>query len=232
MKIKPPVPVEVIDLKNFSRLALALSDSPQMIWSMPSKDGHVLALFTAYMYWDGDIPLLTYVKETNSKKSFLAYKSNSQKGEEFLFTGSADDPRYAYASFIEIKKVPEPFKESLEGKYPAPEKPLLVEVKDLSSLMRILLSLSMREESNFPLWHFKRNGKNVIGICVPFEHYYQADAIPIFFYFAHNKPPTFPFVRYSASKSHGEKADYVNDTADSKFFYAKIISVKDFPIFP
>jgi hypothetical protein len=231
MKIKPPVPVEILDLKNFVRLALALSDSHQIIWSMSNKGEKILALFTAYMYWDGDIPLLSFIRETNSKKPFLAYKSNSSNGEEYLFTESADDPRYVYASFIDVKKIPKPFRESIECKYPVLKKPMLVEVENLLSLIRILLSISVREDTNFPLWHFKRDGKHIVGICIPFEHYYEADAIPIFFYLKQNKPPSHPFIRYYASKSSGEKAEYVNNTSDSKFFYAKIISVKDFPIF-
>ena len=229
---KPPVAVEVIDLNNFSRLALALSDSTQMLWSMPYKDKHVICIFTAYMYWDGDIPILAYVNEKKSKEPFLAYKSNSQKGEEYIFTDGADDSRYTYGSFINIKKIPDLFQESLNGNYPIPQKPLLVEVDDLVSLIRILLPLSMREDAVFPLWQFPRKDTHIIGICVPFEHYYEADAIPIFFYINQQKPLDSPFVRYSTSKSFGEKTEYANDTSDSKFFYAKIINVKDFPIFP
>ena len=182
MKIKPPVPVEILDLKNFVRLALGLSESHQIIWSMSNKGEKILALFTVYMYWDGDIPLLTYVRGTNSKKSFLAYKSNSIKGEEFLFTESMDDPRYVYASFIDVKKIPKPFRESIEGGYSNPKKPMMVEVDNLASLVRILLSISMREEANFPLWHFKSDKRHFIGAFIPFENYYESNAIPIFFY--------------------------------------------------
>ncbi len=232
MNSKPPVPVEVIDLKNFARLTLALSDSTQMLWSMPYKNRHVFGLFTAYMYWDGDIPILAYVNEDNPNKPFLAYKSNSLKGEECMLTESADDPRYSYGSFIEIKKMPDLFRESLDGNFPIPQKPLLVEVNDMASLIRILLPLSMREDIIFPLWQFARDDAYIMGVCIPFEHYYEADAIPIFFYLNQEKPSNYPFVRYTTSKSFGEKIEYSNDTSDSKFFYAKIINVKDFPIFP
>ncbi len=229
---KPPIPVEVFDLKNFARMALALSESTQMLWSMPYKDKHILGLFTAYMYWSGDIPILAYVNEEKPEKPFLAYKSNAISGEEYKFTDSADDPRYAYGSFIEIKEMPDLFQRSLDGNFPIPKEPLLVEVEDMASLIRILLPLSMREDAIFPLWQFPSKDVHIMGICIPFEHYYEADAIPIFFFFKQDNPSDSPFIRYSTSKSFGEKAEYANDTSDSKFFYVKIINVKNFPIFP
>ena len=100
--IKPPVPVEVVDLQNFARLSLGLTDGSQLLWNL-SKDGkHILALFTAYMYWNGDIPLLAYVVHDGDVKPFLAYRSDGPKGEEWLFTEDADDPKYKYLSLIHI----------------------------------------------------------------------------------------------------------------------------------
>ena len=231
-KINPPIPVEVKDLKNFARLALALVETPQILWSMLHEDRHILALFTAYTYWKGDVPLLVYVNEDNRGKPYLAYKSNSLDNEVYSFEESADDPRYRYGSFIEVKEIPKIFQESLNGNFEPLQKPLLVEINDMASLIRIPLTLSMREESAFPIWHFKRNNVHIISVFVPFERYYEADAIPIFFYLKQDHPPTSPFVRYSTSKSFGVKVEYADDTSDNKFFYSKIINVKDFPIFP
>jgi hypothetical protein len=90
----------------------------------------------------------------------------------------------------------------------------------------------MREGTVFPLWHFLRNGKHIVGTCIPFEHYYEADALPVFFYVTQEKPPSHPFIKYVASKPLGERIDYTGNTSDAKGFYAKIVDVKDFPIFP
>jgi hypothetical protein len=230
--VKPPVPVEVVDLKNFARLALALTDGSQILWRLRHRNRNILALFTAYMYWTGDLPILAYVVSGGETKPFLAYKSDSAKGEEWMFTDDADDTRYKYASFIDVKKIPEAFEECLNNECPSPPEPMLAEVENINSIIRLLLQLSLREGNTFPLWHFIRDRKHVVGTCIPFEHYYEADALPVFFYTIQDKPPKAPFVKYSASKPFGEKIEYTSNTSDAKFFYVKIIDVKDFPIYP
>jgi hypothetical protein len=230
--IKPPVPVEVVDLNNFARLALALTDGSQLLWNLVKDGKRVLALFTAYMYWNGDIPLLAYVIHGDRLKPFLAYRSDALKGEEWLFTEDADDPKYKYGSFIDVKDTPPAFEECLKGEYPSVPKPMLAEVESVNSIMRILIPLSIREGTIFPLWHFVREKKHVVGTCIPFEHYYDADALPVFFYVTLEEPPKAPFIKYLTSKPKGEDTSLVSNTADAKYFYAKIIDVKDMPIFP
>ncbi len=230
--IKPPVPVEVVDIQNFARLALGLTDGSQLLWNL-SKDGkHVLGLFTAYMYWNGDIPLLAYTAHDDKLKPFLAYRSDTPKGEEWLFADDADDPKYKYGSFIDVKKTPKAFEECLNGEYPSVPRPMLAEVENINSVMRILIPLSIREGTVFPLWHFIREKKHLVGTCIPFEHYYDADALPVFFYVTTDEAPKGPFIRYLTTKPKGEDITYSNNTVDAKYFYAKIIDVKDMPIFP
>ncbi|MFH0849296.1 MAG: hypothetical protein V1857_07320 [archaeon] len=229
--VKPPIPVEVKDVLSFTRLALALSEGSQILWHMKLEDKHVLALFTAYMYWEGDLPLLAYVKVDETPQPFLAYKSDSSKGEEWHFSQDADDTRYKYASFIQIKRIPKAFEDSIRGNYERPPEPMLAEVENINSIVRILLPLSLREGTVFPLWHFTRGEKQILGTCVPFEHYYESDALPVMFYVT-NEIPKGPFVRYFASKQTGEKIDYSNDTSDAKYFYTKIVEVNKFPLFP
>ena len=96
---------------------------------------------------------------------------------------------FRYASFVNLKDVPEAFSESLEGKFPDVPQPLLAEVEDIRSIARILLPLSLREGTLFPLWHFTRGKKHIVGTCIPFEHYYEADALPVFFYVSLDNPP-------------------------------------------
>lgn len=230
--LKPPMPVHVLDIQNFARLALALTEGSQLLWNFKHKDKNVLALFTAYMYWSGDLPIFAYTHSDQEPKPFLAYRSDSVKGEEHIFTSDADDTRYKYASFINLKSLPKPFMDALDGEYPDPAEPMLAEVQNLESIIRILVPLSLREGTVFPLWHFERNGKHIVGTCIPFEHYYEADALPVFFYVALDEAPAKPFIRYTASKSSGEKVDFADSTADAKFFYAKIVHVDDLLIFP
>jgi hypothetical protein len=217
---------------SFSRLALGLTEGSQILWYFKHKGKNLLGLFTAYMYWEGDLPILAYTASDAPPKAFLAYRSDSVKGEEWSFTDDAGDTRFRYASFVELKKTPDAFLEALDGKCPPLPAPMLAEVEDLKSIVRILLPLSLREGTLFPLWHFTRGANHIIGTCIPFEHYYEADALPVFFYLPLPKAPEQGFVKYIAIKPTGEKVEFSNNTNDAKYFYAKIIDVKDMPIFP
>lgn len=230
--VKPPVPVHVTDMSGFARLALGLTEGSQILWHFKHKGKHIVGLFTAYMFWDGDLPILAYTTSDAPPKAFLAYRSDSIKGEEWMFTDEVGDTRYRYASFVELKTIPEAFVDSLEGKFPEISPPMLAEVEDIKSIARILLPLSLREGTLFPLWHFVRGKKHIIGTCIPFEHYYEADALPVFFYVSQDNPPEQGFVKYIAVKPNGEKVEYANNTSDARFFYAKIVHVTDMPIFP
>jgi len=230
--VKPPVPVQVVDIQAFARLALGLTEGSQILWYFKHKGKHVLGLFTAYMYWEGDLPILAYAYSDTPPKAFLAYRSDSVKGEEWLFTDDVDDTRFRYASFVQLRTVPEAFAQSLDGIAPELTQPMLAEVDDLKSIARILLPLSLREGTLFPLWHFMRGRNHIIGTCIPFEHYYEADALPVFFYVSQDAAPEKSFIKYIAVKPGGERVEYSNNTSDAKYFYAKIVSVKNMPIFP
>ena len=230
--VKPPVPVQVNSVLSFARLALALTEGSQILWYFKHEGKNVLGLFTAYMYWDGDLPILAYTVSDAPPKPFLAYRSDSAKGEEWMFTDDAGDTRYRYASFVELKNIPEAFAQALNGKHPQLQEPMLAEVEDIKSIARILLPLSLREGTLFPLWHFPRGRNHIVGTCIPFEHYYEADALPVFFYVSLKEPPREGFVKYIAMKPQGERVEYVNNTNDAKYFYAKIVDVADMPIFP
>ncbi|HUO42539.1 MAG TPA: hypothetical protein VMU35_06140 [Methylomirabilota bacterium] len=233
-EVKPPVPVHVTDMLNFSRLALGLTDGSQILWYFKHRGKHILGLFTAYMYWEGDLPILAYTIVDSAPKAFLAYRSDSAKGEEWMFSDEAGDTRYRYGSFVELKSIPEAFVQALDGNFPEVSQPMLAEVEDIKSIARILLPLSLREGTLFPLWHFPRGNRYIVGTCIPFEHYYDADALPVFFYVSMDHPinPHDGFIKYIAIKPNGEKVEYTHHTSDAKFFYAKLVSVNDMPIFP
>jgi len=229
---KPPVPVEVVDLQNFARLALGLVEEPPLIWHFKFEERHVLGVFAAYMYWTGDLPLFAYITIDEKPGSFLAYRSNAPKGEEFVFTNEIEDPKFVYSPLIDLAKPPQLLEKCLREQAPTPPKPMLSEITALHSLVRVLLLLSLRETAVFPIWHFKRDKMHIIGTCVPFEHYYESDALPVFFYLKQDHPPASSFIRYCATKFTGEKLEYVSNTADTKYFHAKIVDVKNLPIFP
>ena len=193
-----------------------------------------LGLFTAYMYWEGALPILAYTISDSPPKPFLAYRSDSSKGEEWMFSEDAGDTRYRYGTFAELKQIPEAFVQALEGKFPEISPPMLAQVEDLKSIARILLPLSLHEGALFPLWHFQRNNRHILGTCIPFEHYYEADALPVFFYVEQDQPPEAGqcFLKYIAVKPNGEKIEFTNNTNDAKFFYVKLVDVDDMPIFP
>src|SRR5437867_8953121 len=155
--VKAPVPVEVKDLQNFARLALSLTDGSPILWKFEHEGKKLICLFTAYMYWHGDIPILAYTEADDGKKPFLAYRINASKGEDWMFADDADDTRYKYASTIKVKNVPDAFKRSLEGIFAKPPYPHVPEVEELTSLARVLLTLAIRDAPSFPLLNLHIN---------------------------------------------------------------------------
>jgi hypothetical protein len=228
---RPPLPVEVVDLKNFSRLVLGLTVETPPIWHFRDQKRSVLGVFVSYLYWKGGVPLFTYVLVDETDKPFLAYRSESPGGEQFSLTSEVEDPKFRYAPLLHLEEPPEIIAKSLRGEVKETREPLLVKVKGINSLARVLLALASRMSVVFPLWHFTRSGKHIIGTCIPFEHYYEADALPIFFYAEQGNPPEGSFIRYRTSKL-GESIGFAEDTSDAKYFYVKLITVKDFPLFP
>ncbi len=229
--VKPPVAIKVKDLANFARLALALTDSPPIVWAFKHKGKNILATFSVYMSWKGDIPLFTYVSLKGKPAPFLAYKSDGER-EEYKFTDNIEDPRYIYAPIINLRQDYEFLKAPVEGRFPEPSKPIKMELDSLNSLMRLLYLVSVREGSVFPLWLFKSDGRRILGVCIPFEHYYEANALPVFFYVKLKRKPETPFIRYTTSSMKGETLEFTSNTSDTKYFYAKIVEVENMPLFP
>ncbi len=227
--VKPPVGVKVKSLENFARLSLAIVESPPLLWHLEYEKRHYLGAFSVYMSWKGDVPLFTYISLNSSPGAFLAYRSEGC--EECIFTNSFDDMRYVYAPIISLHDTPNLFRESLKGRWPAPQKPVTVELDSLYSMMRLLVLISTKEYASFPIWHFTRGKERFLGVCVPFEHFYEANALPVFFYLKPKASPGGPFLRYITSTAEGETLEYTKSTGDTKFFYAKIVDVEDMPLF-
>ncbi len=230
VKIKPPITVKVKNLGSLARLSLALTESPPLLWNFKYNRQNFLGIFSVYMSWRGDLPIFAYIKSKNRVGSFLAYKCDLEK-EEYMFANNIDDTRYYYAPIIKLKDVPKIFKEALEKKHFSFEKPLAMELDSLYSLSRLLYLISMKEFTSFPIWRFKKDNKYILGVCIPFEHYYDANALPVFFFIKFSRVPLEPFLRYGTSKIEGEALEYSKTAGDAKFFYAKIIDVEDMPLF-
>jgi len=98
--------------------------------------------------------------------------------------------------------------------------------------VRLLYLISAKEFTSFPVWRFRKKGRRYLGVCVPFERYYEADALPVFFYVRMPRLPEGPFIRYATSKLEGETLEYTTTTGDAKYFYAKVIDLEDMPLFP
>ncbi|MFQ5761547.1 MAG: hypothetical protein ACE5PO_00795 [Candidatus Bathyarchaeia archaeon] len=228
---KPPIAVKVRSIRDFGRLTLSLTDSPPLLWHFKLDRKQYLGAFSVYMSWKGDIPVLSYITLRENPGPFLAYKADGES-EECFFSNNIDDTRYVFGPVVNMRKPPALFKESVTGKFPSPQKPLTVELENTESLLRLLYLISAKEYTSFPVWYFERKSKRIMGVVVPFEHYYESNALPVFFYLQLKKPPEGPFLRYFTSKGHGESYGYSNTAGEVKYFYAKIVNVEDMPLFP
>ena len=128
--------------------------------------------------------MLTYLKVSEDKKEpFLAYRSDSTKGEEYKFTWDIDDRKYNYAAIVTLEDCPPIVQNSLRGIYDRPPPFIISSVKDTATLMRTLLITTIREEATYPLWHYNQYNKDIIGTFIPFENSYKTEPIPLFIYF-------------------------------------------------
>lgn len=229
--VKPPIPVVIKNLSDFARLALALTESPPLLWHFKIDRKSFLGLLSIYTFWKGDLPIFAYVRLKEKPQPFLAYKSDGEY-EKYFFVNNVEDTRYVYAPIISLKNPPEIFVKLLSGKTHGIEKPLKVELDSLNSLIRLLYLIFSRDYVSFPIWRFKIDGKWIVGAYIPFERYYESNALPLFFYVRLRRVFREPFLRYTTSKLNGEQLEYCVNTSETRFFYVKVIDVKDMPLFP
>jgi len=157
--VEPPIAIRVKDFDNFTRLALALTDSPPLLWQFKHNGKHFLGTFSVFMSWKGDIPLFAYITLKMKTGPFLAYKSDGRK-EECHFTNNIEDTRYVFAPIINLRKTPTIFKNSVDGKWPQPQKPLAIELDNINSMMRLIYLISAKEFTSFPVWRYRRGRRN------------------------------------------------------------------------
>lgn len=230
--IEAPVALKVLDLMDLARLALALTDEPQILWHFAFEGKQVLAHLSSYIYWSGDVPILSYAFVEEPRGIFLGYRGDGQAGEEYIYSKAPDDPKYNFASIVHLKRPPKLFEDSLCGRFRRPVAPIAMDMEDISNIIRAMLPQALKDGASMPIWQFRRGDEFIMGSHFMLEHYYDFDSLPMFLYTKLKERVDLPFVRYNASKSFGERVEFSKDTSDSKFFYAKIINIEDFPLFP
>ncbi|MCL7383126.1 MAG: hypothetical protein LZ174_02370 [Thaumarchaeota archaeon] len=224
---KPPVAIQVVDLINLARLAMSRTDVQPLYWTFIRNGKRMIGHLSSIPYWRGNLPIFAYTYIDEEPKGYVAYTNIGK--EEVFFTSSSDDTKYAYGPVIETESEPELITKALNRKKQLAEKPLTIKTKDLTSLMRVLVMMSDASVSP-PLWHFFKDGKHILGLIVPFFDYYEANALPVFFYFESLEPPATPFIKYLASNSR-EEVSYTSYVSDMKYFYGRIVTVNNMPFF-
>ncbi len=222
---RPPIAVEVAGLKNLARLAMSRTDVQPLFWSFKHRGRTVLGHLSSIPYWHGNLPIFAYTYLEEEPKSYVAY-TNLER-EEAFFTESNYNTRYFYGPVIETAEEPELISLALSRRRRLKEKPITVKAKDLGSLLRVLMMLSDNTVSP-PIWHYRSGRKHILGLIAPFFDYYEANALPVFFYLESREKPPSPFIKYHVGEDKEEilYADYVSDM---KYFYGRIVTVYNIP---
>lgn len=226
-KTKPPIAVEVSDLLNLARLAMGRADVQPLFWHFYWKGDSVLGYLSSLPYWYGNLPMFAYTRIDEPVKGYLGYMSIER--EDVILTDNNDDNRYVYGAIVETDGEPPLIAEALSKKNRLRDEPVLIKVRNLNSLVRMLVILSDANSSP-PLWCFEHRGKNFLGLIAPFFDYYDANALPVFFYIESLEKPPAPFVRYLPRKE-GEEITFTPYITDMKYFYGRVVCVKSMPFF-
>jgi hypothetical protein len=225
---KPPASIEVEDLKNFARLTMGWSNEYRpLLWGFTYKRKNILGYLSSLPYWKGNLPIFAYTVLDKEPKGYLAY-TNLER-EEVFFTNDTSNNKFVYAAIVEIDEVPEIISYSIKKGKVFYEKPVSIKVKNINSLLRVLLIMSEGGYSP-PLWLFNNKDKNILGAITPFYDYYEANALPVFFYIESNEISPKAFIKYLPSEEK-EILSYTDYISDMKYFYARVIKVKNMPFY-
>ena len=224
---RPPIAIEVQDLTNLARLATSRVDVQPLFWFFKHRGRSILGSLISIPYWRGSLPIFAYIRSSRELevKGYIGYTNLG--AEKTFFAESADDTRYVYGPVVEVEVPPKLLTKALTSRGMLRVKPIPVRAKNLSSLLRILLIMSDNTSSP-PIWHYEVNEeKHVLGVVAPFYDYYDANALPVFFYVEVNERPA-PFIKYQAIGGK-EVLGYAQSISDMKHFYGRVITVKHLP---
>jgi len=222
---RPPVPIEAVNLLNLARLAMSRADVQPLFWSFEWKGRIILGHLSSIPYWRGNLPLFTYTYVEEEPKGYVAYTNLDR--EAAFFTDSTDDTRYLYGPVVQTEEEPELIAKALAEKKTLREKPLTVKAKDINSLIRVLIMMSDNVVSP-PIWHYSAGKKHILGLIAPFFDYYEANALPVFFYIESKEGPPLPFIKYNAVNGR-EEISYADYVTDMRHFYGRIVTVHNIP---
>lgn len=222
---KPPLALEVMNLLNLARLAMNRADAQPLFWAFKYRGKRILGSLLSMPYWRGSLPIFAYTEIEGEFDGYVAYTSIGT--EKVFLTNNSNNTRYVYGPVVELEEPPKIITRALSSKIGLREKPIAVKAKNLSSLIKVLMIMS-NDVVSPPIWHYEAGPeRHVLGIITPFYDYYEANALPVFFYIESGGPPA-PFIKYRASDS-GEELLYADSISDMKYFYGRVVTVKNIP---
>lgn len=224
---RPPIAMEVQDLTNLARLATSRVDAQPLFWFFKHRGRSILGSLMSIPYWRGSLPIFAYMRSSGELevKGYLGYTNLGT--EKAFFAESADDTRYVYGPIVEVESPPKFIVKALTSGCKLRDKPIQVRARNLPSLLRMLLIMSDNTSSP-PIWHYEVNEKkHILGVITPFYDYYDANALPVFFYVEVREKPA-PFIKYQAMGGK-EAIGYAQSISDMKHFYGRVITVKQLP---
>ncbi|MCD6235783.1 MAG: hypothetical protein J7J94_02160 [Thaumarchaeota archaeon] len=225
--MKPPIAIEVQDLLNLSRLAMSRADVRPLFWEFPYRRKRIIGSLVSVPYWRGSLPIFAYAKLKRDEipKGYVGYTNIGF--EKVILTESPDDTRYFYGPVVEMDDPPKFLGKALSAKSGLREKPVTVRARSLESLVRVSMIMSDNVSSP-PLWHYRLGrSRHILGLLTPFYDYYEANALPVFFYVETTREPG-PFIKYQASDGK-EELSYAANVSDMKYFYCRVVTVKEMP---
>jgi hypothetical protein len=228
-RVRPPIPVAVVDLKNLARLVLNRPDPDGLFWSFTLNGERIVGSLFLIPYWKGNLPLFCYARLEGGEepKAFLAYRSIGQ--EEAFFSNSGEDPRYVYGAIMDIESPPEFILRALKTRSVEPgAMPVMTRARNMNVLIRTMLILA-EEGASPPIWSFRDKDASILGVITPVFDYYDVNALPVFLYVERGEDPSGGFLRYMTQNGR-EEAAFVDSVSEMKYFYARVVRLNEMPL--
>ena len=214
-RVKSPIFIEMVDIKDLGRFACALERVPIPIFSIKYQDMPILAT-------QGDLYRgisIFYFTKIDKKGHFIGYR-NMNGIEDVIITSSSINPSYMYSPIIYVKKLPKIFTDGFNNPRYLTDKFLSVEVEDLASLAKICSYKILFEEPPLPLFQFPVNDKWYLGA---FTRVDDSDEVPLFFYATLLNPTDNAFLKFYSQKM--DDIGFTNKIDEHGYIFIKIIKL-------
>ena len=202
------------NINDLGRLACAFEHNPQPIFAFDFSNKFFLCI-----QFEMDTKTTNFFNvESDKIGPFLGYKNIC--GEEKVdFFKLAKDTSYIYSPVIFLKEPP--IKIVRNRKYP-PKNISFHELKDLSSLLRIVTYKMFSDESTLPIFSAPLKSG---GILFTIISYFEEDLSKIYYF--KGEYPKSNFIKYASDK---DILQYTDNVDESGYVYAKIIRMNFFPL--